>query len=58
MKKVLEAKGIKKPLINVPGCPPHPDWFVGTVASIILNGLPKAEDLDDFSAAQGFSTAS
>jgi hydrogenase small subunit len=45
--KVLEERGISKPLVNIPGCPPHPDWFVGTVASIILNGLPKAEDLDD-----------
>jgi len=45
--QVLKAKGISKPLINISGCPPHPDWFVGTVASIILNGLPKAEDLDD-----------
>jgi hydrogenase small subunit len=42
------AKKINKPLINIAGCPPHPDWFVGTVASIIMNGLPKAEDLDDF----------
>lgn len=48
VQKALEAQGIKKPLINVPGCPPHPDWFLGTVASILLNGLPKAEDLDDF----------
>jgi len=48
VKTVLEAKGINKPLINIPGCPPHPDWFVGTVASILLTGLPKAEDLDDF----------
>ena len=47
VKKILEAKGIDKPLINIPGCPPHPDWFVGTVASILLNGLPKAEDLDE-----------
>jgi hydrogenase small subunit len=45
--KALEAKGISKPLINIPGCPPHPDWFVGTVASIILKGLPAADDLDD-----------
>jgi len=44
---ILKAKGIKKPLVNVPGCPPHPDWFVGTVASILLSGLPKAGDLDD-----------
>ncbi|MFC1986734.1 oxidoreductase, partial [Chloroflexota bacterium] len=28
--KVLKAKGITKPLINIPGCPPHPDWIVGT----------------------------
>lgn len=47
VKKILDAKGISKPLVNIPGCPPHPDWFVGTVASIILGGLPKAEDLDD-----------
>ena len=48
VQKVLAANGINKPLINIAGCPPHPDWFFGTVASIILSGLPKAEDLDDF----------
>ena len=47
VKKFLDSKGISKPLVNIPGCPPHPDWFVGTVGSIILNGLPKPEDLDD-----------
>ena len=54
VQKALEAKGIKKPLINVPGCPPHPDWFVGTVAGVILNGLPRAEDLDDFLRPKAF----
>lgn len=48
VQKIMELKKINKPLINIPGCPPHPDWFVGTVASIIMNGLPKAEDLDEF----------
>ncbi len=47
VKQVLDAKGINVPLVNIPGCPPHPDWFVGTVASILLGGLPKATDLDD-----------
>ena len=47
VRKVLEARGIKKPLINISGCPPHPDWFMGTVASILLAGLPKPEELDD-----------
>jgi len=47
VREVLDDKGIKTPLVNIPGCPPHPDWFVGTVASILLNGLPAADDLDD-----------
>lgn len=47
VKKVLEASGIVTPQVNIPGCPPHPDWFVGTVASIILSGLPQATDLDE-----------
>jgi len=48
VQKVLAAKGINKPLVNIPGCPPHPDWLFGTVESIIMFGLPGAEDLDDF----------
>ncbi len=52
--QVLAGKGIKKPLINIPGCPPHPDWFVGTVAGIILNGLPTADDLDDLLRPKAF----
>jgi len=41
VKQFLDAKGITTPIVNIPGCPPHPDWFVGTVASILLNGLPR-----------------
>jgi hydrogenase small subunit len=51
---VFAAEGIKTPLINVPGCPPHPDWFVGTVASVLLQGLPKEEDLDEFLRPKAF----
>jgi hydrogenase small subunit len=47
VRSFLASRGIDKPLVNVPGCPPHPDWFVGTVASILLNGLPGPEDLDE-----------
>jgi hydrogenase small subunit len=45
--EVLKAKGITTPVVNIPGCPPHPDWIIGTIASILLNGLPTADDLDD-----------
>jgi len=43
----FKEKGIKTPVVNLPGCPPHPDWFVGTVAQILLSGLPTAADVDD-----------
>lgn len=43
----FDKKKINTPLINIPGCPPHPDWFVGTVASVLIGGLPNPEDLDE-----------
>jgi hydrogenase small subunit len=54
VQKALKAKGINKPLINVPGCPPHPDWFLGTVESLVLNGLPTADDLDEYLRPKAF----
>lgn len=47
LKELFEENGLKTPLINVPGCPPHPDWFVGTVLKILLYGLPSSEELDE-----------
>ena len=34
---------LEKLVVNVPGCPPHPDWMVGTLAHMLLYGFP---DLD------------
>ena len=45
--EVLAENGIATPVINVPGCPPHPDWFTTTVLTVLLGGLPKPEALDD-----------
>ncbi len=39
VKEIFSANGIQTPVINLPGCPPHPDWFVGTVASVLIGGL-------------------
>ena len=50
----LNQNNIEKAVINIPGCPPHPDWFVATVADVLLNGLPKAEDLDEFNRPKKF----
>lgn len=43
------AKGVKdigtgKTIINLPGCPTHPDWIVGTIAYILKNGAAPALD--------------
>lgn len=45
--ELFEREGISTPLVNLPGCPPHPDWFVGTVATILLTGLEGLE-LDEY----------
>ncbi len=39
------------PVINVPGCPPHPDWMVGTIAHVLLYGIP---ELDTFGRPKMF----
>ncbi len=43
---VLAAAGVTTPLLRVPGCPPHPDWIVGTLLHLIRVGLPKVDELD------------
>lgn len=34
-----------KPLINIPGCPPHPDWMVGTIVNVLKYGIPELDSL-------------
>ncbi|MGB2983965.1 MAG: hydrogenase small subunit [Candidatus Bipolaricaulia bacterium] len=43
---LIREHGIDVPLINIPGCPPHPDWFIGTVATVLIGGLGAVE-VDD-----------
>jgi len=32
-------------MINIPGCPPHPDWMIGTIAYVLLyHELPELDD--------------
>ncbi len=44
---VFQMLNITTPVINIPGCPCHPDWFIGTIAKILLYGLPKPNEMDD-----------
>ena len=43
----LAQRGIELPVINVPGCPANPDWFIGTVAHFIMNNGFQPEELDE-----------
>lgn len=42
------ARGVQevtgKPVINLPGCPAHPDWIVGTIAHLLAYGAAPALD--------------
>lgn len=40
----LSHLGITKSVINIPGCPIHPDWLVGTISTILTTGAAPALD--------------
>ncbi|WP_406661604.1 hydrogenase small subunit [Methanolobus sp. ZRKC3] len=44
-KGMLTELGIEKPVINIAGCPAHPDWMLLTLAAVIL-GKVDVNDLD------------
>ena len=52
--ELSKQRNVTTPLINIPGCAPHPDWFVGTVARVLLLGLPKPEELDEHKRPKDF----
>jgi hydrogenase small subunit len=39
----FKENDIKTPVINIPGCPPHPDWMVGTIAHALVFGIPELD---------------
>lgn len=44
--QVFKEHGITTPTLNLPGCAVHPDWFVGTLAAVLLGG-PEGVKVDD-----------
>ena len=41
---MLQELGINKPVINIPGCPAHPDWILLTLSAVILGKIRIPED--------------
>ena len=42
----LARRGVSTPVVCVPGCPPHPDWLLGTLAAVMRYGLGRRVALD------------
>lgn len=45
LREVFQENNITTPLINIPGCPAHPDWIVGTLFHMLKYGLPELDTL-------------
>ncbi len=41
----LTNENVTTPVINLPGCPAHPDWVVGTLVHVLKFGVPEVDDL-------------
>jgi len=51
----LQREGIQVPLVNIPGCPPHPDWLVATLVAVAMYGLDAvAASLDELARPKMF----
>lgn len=42
----LRAAGVSTPLVRVPGCPPHPDWLLGSLVYLNRFGVPGLDEKD------------
>ncbi|MCX7712727.1 MAG: hydrogenase small subunit [Chthoniobacterales bacterium] len=43
LREFMKKEGFRVPLIAIPGCPPHPDWIVGTITHVLKFGLPSMD---------------
>jgi hydrogenase small subunit len=51
VKDALAYLELEAPVINIPGCPAHPDWIVGTVAALLAGETP---ELDKYGRPKDF----
>jgi len=45
VKEVFIDEGVDAAVVNLPGCPLHPEWFTGTISMILFSGIDSL-DLD------------
>ena len=54
--EVVAGMDVQKTVLNVSGCPPHPDWIMGTVIDALLwsTGQKEAPELDKYHRLKEF----
>lgn len=40
----LQGQDVNTPVVNLPGCPAHPDWIVGTLVHVLKFGMPALDE--------------
>jgi hydrogenase small subunit len=45
VRDTLDYLGLEGTVINIPGCPAHPDWLVGTVVLLLNGEMPVLDEL-------------
>jgi NiFe hydrogenase small subunit HydA len=57
--KVVAGMDKDKPVICVAGCPPHPDWLMGTILDVLLwiEGIKERPELDERGCLKRFYQA-
>jgi len=43
VEQALTSLGLQANVINIPGCPAHPDWIVGTVSTLLNGQTPRLD---------------
>jgi hydrogenase small subunit len=54
MSAFLTSQGITTPVVNVPGCPPHPDWMVGTILTYLTDPMNLINNLNSDGAPRDY----
>ena len=41
--ELFKKYSIKTPVVNIPGCPIHPDWVIGSIVHLLTKGIPELD---------------
>ncbi|NQT00242.1 MAG: hydrogenase small subunit [Candidatus Omnitrophica bacterium] len=45
VQEIFAERKINTPVVNIPGCPMHPDWLLGTISAVLLGSKLELDDV-------------